>query len=101
VINNPEAALDSLLLQDGISRFQKEFLVEHGIYLTFDDAAQSEIATISKEGKRKALEICAELFSDYFHGIRLMKLENFTIPAEAVKNPKEYLDNYIKQNYKK
>jgi hypothetical protein len=30
-----------------------------------------------------------------------MKLENFTITEEAVDSPKEYLDSYIKQNYKK
>jgi hypothetical protein len=30
-----------------------------------------------------------------------MKLESFTVPGEAVENPKGFLDDYIKQNYGK
>lgn len=101
LINNPEKALTSMLLDDGIKLFQKEFLVEHGIYLSFDDEAKRKIGQKSGESKVKVRDICDSLFRDFFHGIRLMKLENFTIPGDAVDNPKEFLDSYIKKNYQK
>jgi len=101
LINNPERVLSSLLLEDGINTFQKEFLIEHGIYLTFADEAKSRIEKKSDESGIKIKELCNELFKDFFHGIRLMNLENFTIPGDAVDNPKEFLDTYIKNNYKK
>ncbi len=101
LVNDPDSALAALLLEDGISRFQKDFLVEHGIYLTFDEEAKKKIQKLSNEQNVKIQQKCGELFGDFFHGIRLMKLENFTVPGEAVDNPKEYLDSYIKKNYKK
>ncbi len=100
LINNPEKALSALLLEDGISKFQKDFLIEHGIYITFDEEASAKIEKKSNESKVKVNVICDELFRDFFHGIRLMNLEHFTIPGDAVDNPKEFLDSYIKKNYK-
>ncbi len=100
LIDDPDKALSALLLEDGISRFQKEFLIEHGIYLSFDDQAKVLLEKKSAEQGIKVRDLCDSLFKDFFHGIRLMKLENFTIPGEAVENPKEFLDSYIKKNYK-
>jgi endopeptidase Clp ATP-binding regulatory subunit ClpX len=100
LINNPDKTLSSLLLEDGLTKFQKEFLIEHGIYLSFDDEAKRKIESKSAETSKKVRDICDDLFRDFFHGIRLMKLEAFTIPVAAVDNPKEFLDTYIKQNYK-
>jgi endopeptidase Clp ATP-binding regulatory subunit ClpX len=99
LLNNPQEVLEKLILEDGIKKFQKEFLIDHGIYLNFDEGAISKLAEISKSTQQKVKDICNELFGDYFHGIRLMKLENFTIPAEAVDNPKGFMDNFIKCNY--
>ncbi len=101
VINNGEAVLEKMLLDDGIKRFQKEFLIDHGIYLNFDDEAFKKILEKSKIQNMKVRDLCDDLFHDYFHGIRLMKLESFTVPGEAVDNPKEFLDEYIKTNYGK
>ncbi len=101
LLKNPEKTLDKILLTDGIESFQKEFLVEHGIYLTFDDSAKAKIASEAKEKNLKVFKLCDDLFHDYFHGIRLMNLENFTITEGAVADPEKYLDTYIKENYKK
>lgn len=100
LLNNKERALSKLMLDDGIKKFQKEFLVDHGIYLSFDEDALMKIEKRSIEQNRKVRDICDELFGDFFHGIRLMKLENFMIPGKAVDNPKEYLDGFIKENYR-
>lgn len=101
LINNTEAVLEKLTVDDGIKKFQKEFLIDHGIYLNFDDNAFRKISEKSKSMNMKVRDLCDELFRDYFHGIRLMKLENFTVPGEAVDNPKGFLDDYIKKNYVK
>lgn len=101
LINNSETVLERLVVDDGIKKFQKEFLIDHGIYLNFDDKAFIKISEKSKELNMKVRDLCDDLFHDYFHGIRLMKLESFTVPGEAVDNPKGFLDEYIKQNYSK
>ena len=101
LINNIDERLNRMIVDDGIKKFQKEFLVDHGIYLTFDDNAVKKIDEKSKLLGKKVRDLCDELFHDYFHGIRLMKLENFTVPGEAVDSPKEFLDEYIKRNYGK
>src|SRR5208337_772946 len=36
VVNNPDLLLKEMLIDDGIHSFQKDFLVEHGIFLDFD-----------------------------------------------------------------
>ena len=101
LVQDPEGRLEKMLLEDGVNHFQKEFLVEHGIYLTFDESAKKKLHERGKSENKKIGSLCAELFGDYFHGIRLMKLENFTVPGEAVEDPKGFLDAYIKTNYKK
>jgi endopeptidase Clp ATP-binding regulatory subunit ClpX len=101
LINDPDKALSAMLLEDGINKFQKEFLIEHGIYISFDDEAKTKVEKKSAEMNVKVRDLCDSLFRDFFHGIRLMKLENFTIPGDAVDDPKEFLDAYIKKNYKK
>lgn len=100
LIKNPEKCLEQILLEDGVNQFQKEFLIEHGIYLSLDEGAKAKLLAKSKTENIKVKELCNNLFGDYFHGIRLMKLENFSIPPVAVEDPKGYLDSYIKENYK-
>jgi len=101
LIDNPESVLKELLLKDGIARFQKDFLVEHGTFLEFDNDASHKIQNIADDQKKKIKDLCEELFHDYYHGMRLMNLESFNIPGEAVDRPQEYLDDYIKNFYKK
>jgi endopeptidase Clp ATP-binding regulatory subunit ClpX len=101
LINNAENILENLILEDSINRFQKEFLIEHGIYLLFEENAKEKLRVKAKESNVRVIDLCNDLFKDFFHGIRLMKLENFTITEETVESPKEYLDSYIKDNYKK
>ena len=72
-----------MLLEDGINKFQKEFLIEHGIYLSFDEEAKTKIEKKSGELNIKVRDLCDDLFKDFFHGIRLMNLENFTIPGRC------------------
>lgn len=100
VINNPDQVLDDMLAKDAIASFQKDFLIEHGIYLTFEENAVTALKEKSSGSGKKIKDLCDESFGNYFHGIRLMKLESFTITPEAVNSPEVYLDEYIKKNYK-
>lgn len=101
VVENPDEALRDILIQDGIHSFQKEFMVEHGIYLDFDEKAVERIRGLAGERLKSIKQLCSELFRDYYHGLRLMKLDHFTITREAVDNPEEFMNNYIKNNYTK
>ncbi|PKL40051.1 MAG: ATPase [Spirochaetae bacterium HGW-Spirochaetae-1] len=101
LIEKPDETLNQILLKEGIERFQKDFLVQHGTFLEFDEKAAGKILAIATERKKKIKDICEELFHDYFHGMRLMKLESFIITTEAVDNPQDYLNDYIKEFFKK
>lgn len=100
LVNNPEEVLSRIITKDAIESFQKEFLIEHGIYLAFEEDAINDLKTKSFESGLKIKDLCNKSFGNYFHGIRLMKLESFTITRDAVNNPEMYLDEYIKKNYK-
>lgn len=101
VIENPDVVLKNLLIEDGIHNFQKDFLVEHGIYLDFDKEAVEKIQEMAGEKLKSIKQLCNDLFHDYYHGLRLMKMDHFTIPREAVDEPEDYLNNFIKENYNK
>ena len=101
IFDKPGEILSKMLIEDGIHSFQKDFLVEHGIYLEFDNEAVDELKLLAGKKLRSIKQLCNDLFHDYFHGLRLMKLDNFTIRKEAVDNPDDYLNNYIKVNFNK
>ncbi len=99
LLNNPEQILQHILVDDGIHSFQKEFLIEHGVHLEFTDAAMELLEKKSSKGLKSIKQLCRDMFHDYNHGLRLLKLEEFTIDKEAVMNPEKYLNDYIKNNF--
>ncbi len=101
LVEQGDEVLHRLLVSDGIKNFQKEFLLQHGVYLEFEREAMDKLETRSRETRRSIKQVCQDLFHDYHYGIKLMGLESFRIPAEAVDRPAEYLESYIKTNYKK
>ncbi|TAL31031.1 MAG: AAA family ATPase [Spirochaetes bacterium] len=101
VVDEPEAALRKMLLNDNIKSFQKNFLVKFGIYIEFDRDAAERIQEIAIANHKSVNQVCEDLFHDYPYGIKLMGLENFRIPGEAIDNPSHYLDEYVRKNFKK
>ncbi|HEY1405132.1 MAG TPA: AAA family ATPase [Spirochaetota bacterium] len=97
IVENPEKMLAELLLTDNIKSFQRDFLVNHGIYLDFAHEALEKIQEKAKSERKSIRRVCEDLFHDYPYGIRLMKMDHFTIEHDAVENPAEYLDRYIRQ----
>ncbi|HPO45416.1 MAG TPA: AAA family ATPase [Spirochaetota bacterium] len=100
-VERPEETLKKMLLSDSIKHFQKDFLLKNGIYLDFRKDAAERVQEMAQAANRSIKQLCGELFHDYAYGIRLMSMEHFTITREAVENPQAYLDNYIRENYKK
>jgi endopeptidase Clp ATP-binding regulatory subunit ClpX len=98
LVENPSIFLDELLITDSIKSFQKDFLVNHGVYLEFDHDALEAIQARAKSERKSIRRVCEDLFHDYPYGIRLMKLEHFTIVKESVEDPAGYLDRYIRAN---
>jgi len=101
VVNNPETSLQKMLLTDGINNFQREFLLEHGIFLEFEKDAIDMIQKRSRSAKKGIKQLCEDYFREYHYGIKLMGKDSFTITTEAVENSVDYIDKYIRQNYKK
>jgi ATP-dependent Clp protease ATP-binding subunit ClpX len=99
IIDNPEKELRAMIINDSIHEFQRSFLVEHGVYLDFSKDAVKSIDEKSGDRPADAGDLCEKLFRDYFHGLRLMKLEHLTITADAVDDPEGFLNRYIKENY--
>ncbi len=100
-VERPEETLKKMLLSDSIKHFQKEFLLKNGIYLDFKKEAAERVQEMAQTKNRSIKQLCEDLFHDYTYGIRLMSLEHFTITKEAVDDPQVYLDNYVRENYKK
>lgn len=104
IVSEPESELQKMLLlyiEEDIKKFQKDFLAKHGIYLDFDKSAINEIRELALHGNNSIKQICNDLFHDYHYGIKLTGKDTFIIKSEAVKNPTEYLNTFIRENYNK
>jgi len=99
VVDNPESVLKNILLSDNIRKFQKEFLLKHGVVMEFDGEALQIIQEKAREAKMSIKQFCDDLFHDYPYGIKLMNLDRFVITKGAVENPQSYIDEYIRQYY--
>jgi hypothetical protein len=100
-VETPEAGLRKMLISDSIKSFQKNFLLKHGIYLEFEKDAADQLQEMAMNSHKSIKQVCEDIFHDYPYGIRLMGLDSFRIPRQAVENPAAYIDNYIRENYKK
>ncbi len=104
IIENADSELQKLLLStidDDIKDFQKDFLLKHGIYLEFENDAVDKIKGSATTRNKSIKQLCHDLFHDYHYGAKLMELDNLKITGDAVENPSEYLNNFIRDNYQK
>jgi len=99
VVEHPENVLKRILLSDNIRKFQKEFLLKHGIVMEFEDEALQIIQEKARAAGMSIKQYCDDLFHDYPYGIKLMNLERFVITKAAVEDPQGYIDEYIRNYY--
>jgi ATP-dependent Clp protease ATP-binding subunit ClpX len=101
VVEQPQAELATLLTQHAIKTFQKKFLAANGIVITFTDGAVRHLLKLSSQKNQPLEQICSDMLRDYEYGLRLLGCETFAIDEEIVKNPKNRLEQLIKEAYEK
>lgn len=101
VVEHPQEVLKRILLQDNIHKFQKDFLLKHGIVMEFASDALEIIQENARTSGMSIKQYCDDLFHDYPYAIKLMNLDHFTITKEAVVDPQGYIDEYIRNYYSK
>jgi endopeptidase Clp ATP-binding regulatory subunit ClpX len=99
VVENPDEALRDKLINDSVKGFQKDFLVRHGVYLDFTDDAVNLLQEKASKEHKSFKRICEDLFHDYPYAIKLLKLDKFVIPREAIEDAAAYIDHYVRDNY--
>ena len=99
VIESPEHALQQLLVSRGTGAFVEQFRGTYGIALAFDNEALGELADKAANEHRTVDEVCQALFDDYGHGLKLLGHASFEITAEAVRQPKAFLNGLVKAFY--
>lgn len=99
VVKNPSQALQELLIGEGTAQFLAQFEKTYGIALSFAPEALGGLARLATETDKSVDVLCRERFDDYGHGLKLLGHGTFTIPAEAVEDPKVFLDGLIKAFY--
>ncbi len=101
VVEHPEEELEKILTQYYVKKFQKRFLSNNGIVITFTEGALQLLRQQAhKEGKNLE-QVCSELLRDYEYGLRLLGADSFTVDEEIVQDPKKRLEELIKQTYGK
>lgn len=99
VVNNPQEAIEKIMVRDSLEEFVNHFKKEHNIDLSFTDGA---IDLIKKKVEERGLtyhHILSEILKDYEYGLKLIQMDSFTVEEEVINNPKGYLDQLIKQAY--
>ncbi len=113
VVAHPDVELRKILkqakpsvsskVQGAIRDFCVEFLSCHGMRLEFSEAASFALAVKAKlEGLDVGI-LCNQLFQSYEHGLKLIRKNTgkatFEITAQAVANPDEVLERWIRESY--
>ncbi|MCX6354720.1 MAG: AAA family ATPase [Candidatus Aureabacteria bacterium] len=115
IVADPQAELGKILSTPQLAErafgaelvreFEKEFQRDHGISISFNKAAAEFVVARSEEAKAEVATYCRTQFKDYEHGLNLIKRntgrDSFTITKEAVQNPSDTLNKWIKKSYQK
>lgn len=113
MIDNPVEELRKLLNDDSENRrliarelvreYEKMFMNEHKIRLTFSDDA---VNLIDDKAIAEGIDIklmCDKILEDYKHGLNLIKRNTgraeFTITKEVIENPSATLDEWFRKYY--
>jgi len=99
VVRDPAKHLQPLLAEHSLQSYAEHFAEEHGIRLAFDPSARALVKDMARAGDQSPQELCAEIFSDYGHGLKLLELTEFSITEEIVRQPQECLNELIKELY--
>jgi len=93
----------SLIAHKLIKEYEDEFKDKHDIGLEFSDEAVELISQKALEEAIDVKSVCARVFENYEHGLKLIKRNTgrseFTITKEAIEDPSGTLDEWFKKYY--
>ncbi len=99
VVEDPARVLERLVAESSIETFTSAFERDHGIRFEFTGPALACLRELATSEERLPGEICADLFSDYGHGLKLLELDRFEITPEVLADPQKSLDRMIRELY--
>jgi hypothetical protein len=113
MIDNPVEELRKLLSDDSENRrliarelireYERTFMNEHKIGLSFSDDAVNLIDDRAKTEGISIKLMCDKILEDYKHGLNLIKRNTgraeFTITKEVIENPSATLDEWFRRYY--
>lgn len=83
--------------------FTDRFQREHGLEITFDDAAKARLVERAHAERMTMPELCAHLFKDYQFGLSLVQKNtgqtSFVLDVEAVAAPDKFLSDLVVQSH--
>ena len=92
-------------VQRQVEEFEREFQRRHGISLQFNEEAIHRITEIILTEDGKGAMVLSRLSKDYEYGLELIRdktgQKEFIITREAVDDPEGYLDQTIREIYKR
>ncbi|MGQ9483717.1 MAG: AAA family ATPase [Desulfosoma sp.] len=101
-----EGLFDVLItLYNQIKVFEEEFHEQHGFKIHFDDHAITGIMFKALAEDKTATAVCRDISRDYDYAFRLVAERSgqiqFILPKGAVDTPEAYLDELIRDTYRK
>ena len=113
LVRQPKRVLDRLMveghkeeeaaLERSARVFAKQFEREHGLEISFDDAAVARLTERAQAERMTMLELCAHLFKDYQFGLNLIRKNTgqklFVLGREAVDAPDKFLSDLVVQSH--
>ena len=99
VVERPERAIEEFVIEHSLRAWCLAFETDNDIRLTFTSAAVLQLRRMAADVERLPGDLCAELFSDYGHGLKLLEKSAFEVSVEILENPQESLNSMIRQLY--
>jgi uncharacterized protein YihD (DUF1040 family) len=94
-----------ILLYNQVRVFENDFFERYGFRIHFNDDAVNEIIIKSLHRDSSATAVCQGISRDYDYGFKLIfdrsGQTEFVIPRNAVVQPQIYMDELIRESYRK
>ncbi len=87
-----------------VDEFARRFLDNHGMKLTFTDAAADWLVTEALEKSQSVRDLCAQRFKDFHFGLKLIAQNSgqreFVLDTDAVREPDKTLSAWVVASYR-
>ena len=94
-----------MLLYNQIRVFEADFYDHYGFKIHFNEEATNEIIRKAMDEDKSAVIVCQEISRDYDYGFKLIADRSgqiqFILPRRAVSTPDLYLEELIRESYRR